>query len=171
MGIDIKHISPHIKHTLWLPKRDAGCPIDSDINLHIEDMEGINTGLINHDESTSSPDTTVALGGSEAEGYPNELIPSNQATLTALAREINDLHQLVEAREGQPAESLDHIEQELQNLSLMLQPQPSPTPTEPFGEVICEYTDTLCAKQTSLIPYYKRLLSLMSMILQNLKTV
>ena len=36
----------------------------------------------------------------------------------------------------------------------MLQPQPSstPTPTEPFGEVICQYTDTLCTmqKQTNL---------------------
>ena len=50
--------------------------------------------------------------------------------------------------------NLDHIELELQNLSLVLQPQPSstPTPTEPFREVICQYTDTLCTtqKQTNL---------------------
>ena len=38
--------------------------------------------------------------------------------VAALMKEINDLHQLVEAREGQPAESLDCIEWELQNLSL-----------------------------------------------------
>ena len=59
------------------------------------------------------------------------------------------------AREGQPAESLDCIEWELQNLSLVLQPQPSPTPTptEPFEEVLCQYTNTLCTtqKQTTLI--------------------
>ena len=49
---------------------------------------------------------------------------------------------------------MDHIEQELQNLSLTLQPQPTSaqTPTEPFGEVICQDTDTLCTtqKQTNL---------------------
>ena len=37
--------------------------------------------------------------------------------LTALMREINDLHQWVETGEGQPAECLDYIEWELQNLS------------------------------------------------------
>ena len=70
----------------------------------------------------------------------------------ALTREINDLCQWVEAKEGQPAENLDHMNQELQNLSLVLQPQPPPTPTEPFGEVIYQYTDTLCTtqKQTNL---------------------
>ena len=69
-------------------------------------------------------------------------------------REINDLHQWVEAGEGQPAESLDCIERELQNLSLTLQPQPSSTqtPTEPFIEVIHQYTNALCTtqKQTNL---------------------
>ena len=74
--------------------------------------------------------------------------------MTALTREINYLYQKVEAREGQPAESLDYIEWELQNLSLALQPQPPTmsTPTEPFGEVICQYTDTLHTthKQTNL---------------------
>ena len=47
---------------------------------------------------------------------------------------------------------MDHIEQELQNLSLALQPPPSPTPTEPFREVIHIYTDIFCTtqKQTNL---------------------
>ena len=40
------------------------------------------------------------------------------------------------------------------NISLALQPQPSPmpTPTEPFREVICQYTNMLCIiqKQTNL---------------------
>ena len=48
----------------------------------------------------------------------------------------------VEAKEGQPAISLDHVEWELQNLSLVLQPPSSPTPTESIGEVIHQYTDT-----------------------------
>ena len=54
-------------------------------------------------------------------------------------------------------EGLDYIqclEWELQNLSLMLRAQLNSTlaPTEPFGEVVCQYRDTLCTtqKQTNL---------------------
>ena len=83
----------------------------------------------------SGSDTTIAFGGSEADGHPSELIPSNQAKVTALTRDINDLHQWVEVGKGQPAECLDYIEWELQNLSLALHPQPASTSTttEPFG--------------------------------------
>ena len=81
------------RHTIAICNRDTRHPIDSDIDLHIEEAEGINTGLVIDNESNSSLDTTVAFGGPEAEGHPNELIPSNQAKLTALMREINDLHQ------------------------------------------------------------------------------
>ena len=58
----------------------AAYPIDRDIDLHVEDAEGINTGLDNDNENTSGLDTTIALGGSEADGHPDELIPSNQAS-------------------------------------------------------------------------------------------
>ena len=61
--------------------RGAGCPIDRDINLHIEDPEA--TGMDNDNESISGLDATVALGGLEAEGNPSEPLPSNQAKLTA----------------------------------------------------------------------------------------
>ena len=64
--------------------------------------------------------SVAQMGGLEAEGNTDELLPSNQAKLMALMREINDLHQWVEAREGQPAESLDCMEWELQNLSCTL---------------------------------------------------
>ena len=134
-------------HAMATHQGGAGHPIDRDINLHIEDTE--TTGLDNDNESTSGSDITIALGGPEAEGHPDDLIPNNQAKLTAIIREINDLHQWVEAGEGQPAESLDCIEWELQNLSLTLQPQPSstPTPAEPFREVTCQYTYALCTTQ------------------------
>ena len=60
----------------------------------------------------------------------------------------------MEAREGQPTEGLDCIEWELQNLSPTLRAQltSTPAPTEPCGEVICQYMDTLCTtqKQTNL---------------------
>ena len=137
-------------HTMATHHRGTGHPIDRDIDLYIEDAEP--TGLENDKESTSGLDTTIALGGPEAEGQPDDLIHSNQIKWTAFMREINDLCQCVEARERQPAESLDCIEWELQNLSLSLQPPPSPTSTEPFREEIHEYMDTLCTtqKQTNL---------------------
>ena len=69
----------------------AGSPIDRDIDLHIEDAE--TTGLENDNESTGGSHATITLGGPEAEGYPDGLIHSNQAKLTAHMREINDLHQ------------------------------------------------------------------------------
>ena len=69
----------------------AGCPLDRDIDLNIEDSE--TTGIDNDNESTHGSDATVDLGGPEAEGHPNDPIYSNQAKLMALMREINDLHQ------------------------------------------------------------------------------
>ena len=54
----------------------ARCPIDRDIDLQIEDVECINTGP-DKDEGTCGSDTTIAFGGSEADGHLNELIPSN----------------------------------------------------------------------------------------------
>ena len=122
-------------------------PIARDIDLHIEDPEA--TGINDNNESISGLDTNVALGGVETESNTDEFLPSNQARLTALTREINELQHQVEAGEGQPAENLHCIERELQNLSLVLQPQPSPTwiSTEPFMEVIHQYTNTLCTTQ------------------------
>ena len=64
----------------------------------------------NDNDSISGLDATVALSGHEAEDNTEEPLPSNQAKLKILMREINDLCQWVEAGEGQPAESLDCIE-------------------------------------------------------------
>ena len=45
-------------------------------DLHVEDTES--TGIDNDNESISGSDTTVALTGLEAEGNPDELIPSTR---------------------------------------------------------------------------------------------
>ena len=47
----------------------------------------------NDNNSITGSDATVALGGLEAEGNPNELLPSNQAKLTVVTWEINELCQ------------------------------------------------------------------------------
>ena len=52
--------------------------------------------------------------------------------LTSLTRKVDDLCQQVQAGEGQPMETLNHIECKLQRLSISLHP---PAPTEPLGEV------------------------------------
>ena len=76
-------------HAMATHHGGAGHPIDRDINLHVEDPEA--TGIDN--ESISGSDTIVALGGLEVGGNIEELLPNNQARLTALTREINELCQ------------------------------------------------------------------------------
>ena len=122
------------------------CALNRGIDLHTEDPEPADID----NEDTHSSDATVALGGPEAEGHPKDPIYNNHDKLAALMREINDLCKWVEAGEGQPAETLDCIEHELQNLSIALHPPPWPTPTKPYGEVIWQYTNTLCTTQKQL---------------------
>ena len=45
-------------HAMATCHQGAGCPVDRDINLHIEDAGGINTGLDNNNEGTSGLDST-----------------------------------------------------------------------------------------------------------------
>ena len=121
----------------------AGCPLDRSLDILTEDPEHAN--IVNY--STHSSDATAALGGPEVVGYHEDPTYNNQDILTALMREINDLCQGVTAGEGQPAEALDCIQCELQNLLIAIhQPQP-PVPAEPLREVIHQYTDTLCTTQ------------------------
>ena len=79
---------------LWLPNHGAAwCPVYRYVNIHIEDVEDIDTGPDSDNESTSGSDTTIVFGGSEADGHSRKCIPSNQAKLTALMREIHHLNQ------------------------------------------------------------------------------
>ena len=82
---------------------------------------------------------------------PQDPVYNNQNRLTALTRELHDLHERVAAGEGQAAETLDGIQWELQNLMFAIcQPQP-PVPAEPLREVIQQYTNTLCSMQKQSI--------------------
>ena len=77
-------------HAMATHHGGAGHPIARD-NLHIEDPEA--TGMDNDNDSISGLDATVALGGLEGEGNTDELLPCNQAKLTAPTWEINELCQ------------------------------------------------------------------------------
>ena len=83
----------------------AGHPLDRSLDILREDPE--HADIINN--STHISDPTVALGGPEAVGHPEDPLYNNQGRLTALTREINDLHQRVAAGEGQPAATPDCI--------------------------------------------------------------
>ena len=100
---------------------------DRKLYFFVQDTRGIDVGLDNDNESTKSSDTTIAFGGLEADGHLGNPLHSNQANVTVLTGEINSLQQWVEATEDKPMEGLDHIEWELQNLSLMLMVQMTST--------------------------------------------
>ena len=70
--------------------------------------------------------------------------PNNPARLTLITRELNDLCQCVQVREGQPTEALHHIECKLARLSIALHPS---APPEPLDDVLKQYMDTLCSGQ------------------------
>ena len=121
----------------------AGCPLHRGLDILMEDSE--HADLDN--DSTHNLDATVTLGNPEAVGPSEVQTYHEEDRLTVLSRELNTLCQRVAVEEGQPAETLDCIWQELQNLSIaILQPQP-PTPAAPFGEVLHQYMDTLCSTQ------------------------
>ena len=109
-------------HTMATHHGGTGHPLDRGLDILTEDPEHTN---INND-NTHSSDAIVPVGGPEAIEHPEYPVYDNQDRLTALTREINDLCQRVAAGEGQPAETLDHIQHELQNLSIY---NPSDTST------------------------------------------
>ena len=130
-------------HAMATHHGGIGCPLDRGINLNTEDPEPADID----NESTHCMDATVALGGPEVEGHTKDPVYNNHNRLMALMREINNLHQWVEAGEGQSAKNLDCIGCKLQHLSIALHPPPAPTPTEPIREVIHQYTNTLYTTQ------------------------
>ena len=69
---------------------------------------------------------------------------NNPTRLTAITRELDDLHQWVQAGEGQPLEALNDIEHKLLTLSISLHPS---APPEPLEDMLKQYMDTLCSAQ------------------------
>ena len=122
-------------HTMATHHEGSGQPLDRDIDVtreaadaDIEDTQDIHPIETDHFEDSEH---------------------NNPTRLTAINRELDDLCQQVQAEEGQPSEALHCIERELQRLSISLN---LPACTEPLGEMIKHYKNTLCSaqKQTSL---------------------
>ena len=140
--------TPYKIHTMATHHGGTSHPLDRGLDILTEDPQHADIDS----KSTHCSDATVALGGPEGVGHPEYPVCNNQNRLSALTREINDLYQRVAAGEELPAETLDHIQCELQNLLIAIhQPHP-PAPAEPLKEVTQHYTDTLCTtlKQSDL---------------------
>ena len=146
---------------------------DRDINSHIDittkgDTGGIYIGPSDNNESINRSNTMLAFGGSEADGHLGNILPSSQANITILTREINSLQQWVKDREGQPVEGLDCIELELQYLPLSLRSQSTstPAPTEPLEKWHTNTQTHYAPHRCNQIHCYRALLSSMDMIQQ-----
>ena len=143
LEIGIRLTAQCARHMLWLPTTEAQTPPVKGLDILAEDT--VYADIDN--DSTHNSDATVALGGPEIVEYPEDPAYDNQDKLTTIKREINDLHQRVAVGEGQPAETLDCIQHELQNLLIAIhQPQP-PAPAEPLENILYQYTDILCSTQ------------------------
>ena len=76
-------------HAMATCYRGTGFLLDRGINLNAEDPEP--TDIDN--ESTHTSDATVALGGPEAEGCPEDPVYNNHDKLDGIHEGKNDLHQ------------------------------------------------------------------------------
>ena len=82
------------------------------------------------------------------ENYQEEHVKSDPpVSFQHLTREMEQLRQTVEDKGNDPRDAIKHLEQKRNQLAITLCPS-----TEPTGEVLNKYTDTLCntQKKTSL---------------------
>ena len=110
-----------------------GQPLDRVTNTPREEQPVVDTNVELHQDF--NPEDTDQFENLEC---------SNANRLHVITRALDNLFQRIQAEEGCLTESLHHIEQELQSLSISLNP---PTHTEPLGEVLKHYTNTLCLVQ------------------------
>ena len=105
-------------HTVATHHRGSGSSLDRDTDMTREPLNTADTGI----EDTQDFNTAETV-------HFEDLKHKNPTKLTALTKEIDDLHQWVQAEEGQPTETLNCIECKLQKLSIVLYP---PAPTKPL---------------------------------------
>ena len=115
-------------HTIATHHGGAGQPLDRDSTPNGKDTDANILHNYHHEDMDNFENV-------EQENHTN---------LATLTWELDDLHQRIQAGEGQPMEVLHHIECELQRLSITLHPS---APLEPLDDVLQQYTATLCFAQ------------------------
>ena len=99
------------------------------------------------DTSMNDPESQDIDSDSQ-ENYQEEHVKFDPpVSLQHLTHEMEWLRQTVEDKDNDPRDAIKHLEQKLNQLAITLCPS-----TEPIGEVLNKYTDTLCnaQKKTSL---------------------
>ena len=81
----------------------SGNPLDRDIDMTRDNQTAIDTNV----------EVMQNFHPIETDHF-EDLEHNNPTKLTAITRELDDLHQCIQAEEGQPTETLNCIEQELQ---------------------------------------------------------
>ena len=64
--------------------------------------------------------------------------------LGILTHKIEQLHQIIETNDNDPMDAINHLEHKLNELAITFCTN---MPTEPIGEVLSNYTNTLCNAQ------------------------
>ena len=71
--------------------------------------------------------------------------PNHPTGLKHLTHEIEQLRQAIKDNDNDPIDAINHLEQKLNQLAIMLCP-----PMEPIGEVLNKYTKTLCTTEKKM---------------------
>ena len=74
---------------LWLPTTEAQDAPWTEASISTQRTQNLQILTM---KAPIASEATVALGGPEAEGHPKDPVYNNHNKLTALMREINDLH-------------------------------------------------------------------------------
>ena len=109
---------------------------------------GMGDTLMNNPESQNM-DADIQDNYQEDINDIENIESDHQAGLKNLTHKIEQLWQTIKANDNDPIDAISHLEHKLNQLAITLC---TPTPTEPIGEVLNKYTNTLCntQKTTSL---------------------
>ena len=127
------HCNTYKTHTMATCHGGSGQPLDRDIDVTREAHEATDTDI--EDMQDFHPVEASHL---------QDLEHNNPARLTAITTELDDIWQQVQAEEGQPSGSFElHRMKIAETVHISLSHQQ----TQPLGEVLRHYTNTLCSAQ------------------------
>ena len=105
---------------------------------------GIGDTSINNPKSQDM-DTDIQDNYQEDINDLENIEPNHLAGLKHLTHEKEQLRQTIKANDNNPKDAIHHLEQKLNQLAITLCP-----PTEPIGEVLKKYRNTVCTTQKKM---------------------
>ena len=113
------------------------------INFHKTHAMATHYGGI-EDTSLHGPESHDMNSDSQ-DNYQEDVNDLEHIELKHLTCKMEQLRQTVEYKDNDPMDAIKHLEQKLNQLAITLCP-----PTEPIGEVLNKYTNTLCNAQKKM---------------------